>query len=97
VNLAACAALPQTPENRVWYRLIETGYVAKALIGSRPAGPARTQDFGGGFFLTKIEGLRMASAKVPYCRVLAVLRESLRAGRSLTFAGSSFGKIVHRI
>jgi RES domain len=31
VNLAACAGLPRTPENRVWYRLIDPAYLAVAL------------------------------------------------------------------
>jgi len=31
VNLAACAALPKTPENKVWYRLIEPHHLGTAL------------------------------------------------------------------
>jgi hypothetical protein len=31
VNLAACAALPRTPENKVWYRLVQPHRLSTAL------------------------------------------------------------------
>lgn len=34
MNLAACAGLPRTPENRVWFRLIDPQYLRSGALGS---------------------------------------------------------------
>jgi hypothetical protein len=201
VNLAACAALPKTPENNVWYRLIEPHHLGTALssahtkdspsrynpgrllpaadrfsilyfaenptvgqfevgamlgspgtgrhvphpklsyvtlnvhiilssvadltevataqrplettaqeltgdwrgYGSRtrlstvsqPTGTAPTQELGRALFLSKAEGFRTISAKVPEYQILAVFPENLSPGSSLTF--KDHGAVVHRI
>jgi hypothetical protein len=37
VNLAACAGLPRTPENAVWYRATRIGYLPSALSSAHTA------------------------------------------------------------
>lgn len=91
MNLAACAGLPRTPENRVWYRLIDPSYLTTALGSAHTKKtPAR---FNPGPLLAapdQFATLSLADDLIPAQFEAGAVLGSYKAGYHLPHPGLSF-------